>query len=216
MSGIVYILTNPAMPDLAMLGSAADEAGLRARVTGFSAQDAVPMPFSIHYARAVADADDTRQKLEAGISDVRLSSDKDFFRIAPEKATLLLQVADGEDVFISDASADDLEEQQVQRQVLRLRGRFLFSMVGIKPGAELEFSRDRSLKATVVDDRTIEFEGRKTSLSAAARQIMKRTANVSYSLRGPDFWMYGGEILTGRRLRMEDELQDDEERMQAG
>lgn len=216
MRGIVYILTNPAMPDLAMLGSVTDEEGLRARVADFSAREVAPMAFSIHYARAVADAAGTRRKLEAGISDVRLSPCKDFFRIAPEKATLLLQVADGEDVFISDASADDLEEQQVRRRVLRLRGRFLFSMVGIKPGAELVFSRDAGVRATVVDDRMISFEGRVTSLSAAAQQILQRKANVKYNLRGPDFWMYEGDTLTGRRLRMEDQLQDDEESLQAG
>lgn len=212
MSGIVFILTNPFMPDLVLLDTAPDEASLRQRVAQLSTHEAVPVSFSIHYARSVADAESTLEKIFTGVSDTRIISKKNFFRIAPEKITSILQIADGKDVVVDDASADDLEEQKAKGKA-KIEA-FRFSMVGIKPGTELHFSRDPSITAVVEDDRGIRFEGEVMSMSKAARKVFMRLYGVNYPLRGPHFWMHAGETLTELRLRLEDA--EEEEMRQVG
>lgn len=46
--------------------------------------------------------------------------------------------------------------------------------IDLKVGDELTFSRDESVTATVVDGRQVEFEGRTTTLSQAANEVLGR------------------------------------------
>ena len=73
-------------------------------------------------------------------------------------------------------------------------------MVDISIGAELTFTRDENIKVKVIDNRSIEFNGEITSLSAAARKIL----NVHHPISGTIYWIYDGETLDERRKRYEE------------
>ena len=105
---------------------------------------------------------------------------------------------------------EDIVEDQGERETLErertIRSRFNFSMVGIPHGSTLSFYNDESITATVVDDRTIEFEGEVQSLTKAARTILLReNPNRNPAIPGPRYWVFEGESVTARRLRMETE-----------
>ena len=52
------------------------------------------------------------------------------------------------------------------------RSRFKFSMIGLKPFETLEYVRDNSITARIVDDRSIEIDGNTTSLSLSAPKFV--------------------------------------------
>lgn len=75
-------------------------------------------------------------------------------------------------------------------------------MVDIPVGAELYFSRDENVKARVIGrtgSGSIEFNGKPTSLSTAAQEVLGYRNVVS----GTDYWVYDGETLDERRRRMQ-------------
>lgn len=74
-------------------------------------------------------------------------------------------------------------------------------MVGIPIGAELNFSRDNNIKAIVIDNHYINFNGEKISLSKSAQKIL----GYEYGIAGTDYWMYDSETLDERRRRIESE-----------
>ena len=212
MSGIVFILTNPYMPDLVLIDTAPDEFGLKQRVGQLSSHETIPESFSIYHARSVTDAEDTLEKIAGIFSDGRIDPEKKFFRSDPEKVTKTLQLVSGNDVVIDDTSANDLEDQKKRKVPARP---FRFSMVGLEPGTELHFSRNISITATVEDDRHIMFEGEVTSLSSAAKKVFAKHHGKHYqSLWGPNFWMHAGETLAELRLRLEEA--EEEEMRQVG
>ena len=79
-------------------------------------------------------------------------------------------------------------------------------MVGIPEGAEIYFKERPAKKAIVVGSKNIDFDGKITSLSQSAREILE----LHYPVQGTIYWMYkdplfGTETLNERRKRLEQE-----------
>lgn len=91
------------------------------------------------------------------------------------------------------------EHEAEEARIKQRRAPFKFSMVGLKPGDEVVFAGDASKRATVVDERHVEYEGVTTSLSALAEEL----TGLGHALQGPLYFSYEGELLTERRDRME-------------
>ena len=70
-------------------------------------------------------------------------------------------------------------------------------------GAMLSFARDENIKATVVDDTTIEFEGQHSSLNKAALKAIHRLGYDWRAIQAPMYWLFEGETLLERRDRLE-------------
>lgn len=95
------------------------------------------------------------------------------------------------------AELDALHREQSRRE------QFRFSMVDVPIGATLTFSKDETITARVVDDKRIEFEGNITSTSAAATKLLHRRGWTLRAAQGPLYWMFEGETLAERRIRLE-------------
>ena len=86
---------------------------------------------------------------------------------------------------------------------------FRFSHAQVPIGSELEFTRDRSIKCEVLDERLVRFRGKPTTLSGAAAQILHPTGWQSRNnLAGPLYWLYEGESLDARRRHFEENPED--------
>lgn len=97
---------------------------------------------------------------------------------------------------------DSKEDQDVLNDARKIRGRFNFKMVKIPIGAELYFSRDDNIKTRIINThgtKSIEFDGKKTSLSQSAQEIL----GYKYGVAGTDYWMYDGETFDERRRNFE-------------
>ena len=67
--------------------------------------------------------------------------------------------------------------------------------LGITKGSILVFSLDSSITAEVVNDTQIYFNGRNTSLSTAAIEVLKSRGRNPSSARGTIFWLYNGKSI---------------------
>ena len=126
--------------------------------------------------------------------DVRLSSSREFFTIAPEKAKIALEISGGKDV----TPTTDIVENQSDLQALekqRNKNRFNFMSIGIEPNTTLEFKKDTSQTCKVMDDDQVEFRGEITSLSKSALSIITEMGYEWGKIAGPQFWMYKGKTL---------------------
>lgn len=196
MNEIIYVLINEAMPGYVKIGKTTN---LEQRIRSLDTTS-VPLPFECFYACTVEDAGFVEKKLHDAFMDHRIRSSREFFEIAPERVVSALKLAEVENVTPKKDFVETEEDQQALNQARTKRSIFNFKMVDIPVGAELIFSRDENVKAKVVDNRSIEFNGEITSLSNAAKNIL----GYDYGVQGTAYWMYEGETLDERRKRIEE------------
>ena len=201
MSDLVYILTNPTIPDLVKIGRTTD---LDERLRSLSSHSGVPVPFECYYCCEVEDGADVEKRLHFGLGDHRINPKREFFRINPERAKMLLEgwalkdVTPNEDIVDSKEEKDSLNRERSRRSV------FTFSMVDIPIGSEITFLKDENKIARVTDEREVEYEGSRYSLNKVTLEILAKNFGKDWgSCRGPDYWIFENETLTERRLRME-------------
>jgi T5orf172 domain len=206
-TGIVYVLVNDAMPGLVKIGQTEN---LAARLYSLSNHSGVPLPFECHFAAKVKDYKSLESKLHKIFAPHRINKSREFFQMSPERVVLAISVGTYEDVTPTKSQASTPDEKEGLKALEKShianerRGKTLLSKLGIVIGSELTFSRDADIKATVIEGDKIEFEGKPTSLSAAALVALKRLHYKSTTANGAAYWMFEGELLTERRLRLED------------
>jgi hypothetical protein len=202
MPEIVYLLTNPTMPDLVKIGRTTD---LEARLRQLSTHSGVPVPFECFYACEVANSVKVEKALHDAFGDHRINSRREFFRLNPDRAVAILELVAMKDATLTVEVAEDQAELDALHREQTRREQFRFSMVDIAPGAVLTFSKDELITATVVDDKRINFQGEITSTSAAATKLLHRIGWTLRAAQGPLYWVYEGETLAERRIRLEND-----------
>jgi hypothetical protein len=202
MPEIVYLLTNPTMPDLVKIGRTTD---LEARLRQLSTHSGVPVPFECFYACEVANSVKVEKALHDAFGDHRINSRREFFRLNPDRAVAILELVAVKEATLTVEVAEDQAELDALHREQTRREQFRFSMVDIAPGSVLTFSKDELITATVVDDKRIDFQGEITSTSAAATKLLHRIGWTLRAAQGPLYWVYEGETLAERRIRLENE-----------
>ncbi len=87
--------------------------------------------------------------------------------------------------------------------------------LGILPGAHLEFWEELDLPddelphCIVTENNKVIYAGETLSLSAAALKVLHAAGRTAKSVNGALYWVFDGETLAARRLRMEDENGND-------
>jgi hypothetical protein len=209
MTEIVYVLTNEAMPGLVKIGCTTDDLTGRIRAlfgTG------VPLPFELFYACEVTDCRFVERQMHDAFGDHRISKSREFFRIAPERVKAALTIGALREIKLGDQIFENLpdtqessDEVKADVEAAKRRARFQFSMVGIKPGAELRLEKDPSKTCTTVDERNkVNFKGNITSLSDAALQALHELDYDWTAAGGPWEWTYGGKRLSDLRTEIEE------------
>jgi hypothetical protein len=205
MTEIVYILTNPVIPDLVKVGRTNN---LEERVRSLSAHSGVPVPFEVYYACVVRDSVKVEKHIHEGFGDHRVNPKREFFRINPERVLAILKLVEEQDITPSRDFVEDADEQQSLNKERTRRLNFTFSSIGIPVGSTLHFVRDANITVKVVDDRNVEFEGSATPLSQCTLALLKRDYDwKSQRAIGIDFWAYENDSLSERPNRLEDEGQ---------
>ena len=222
--GAVYYMhcvTNPTMQELVKIGmiEKGDIDTLQLRVKKrisdlFSTS--TPVPFQLYYAVAVDDPKTIERRLHIAFESMRINSNREFFRIAPEQVAEAMKLTGGEEIKLDDTPSDDAEitvadikagAREQARENRRLSN-FMFSMVNIPPGETITYIKDPSITATVYDDRNkVLFEGEVMSTSRAAGIVLERRGFARDS-GAPSCWEYDGETLHDRRLHMTEEYDE--------
>ena len=187
----VYILINEAMPGIIKIGWTDKKVEERMKELDTTS---TPVPFTCYFAKRVEDPTFVESKLHEAFDEFRIRDNREFFRMSPDQAKAALEIATGTDV----TPKDDVVESESDRVALnkeRNRNRFNFDEAGIEPGEILEFKKDPSIKAKVLDNGQIDFRGTRTSLSQSALIIVQEMGYKWNKIAGPQFWMYKGKTL---------------------
>ena len=187
----VYILINEAMPGIIKIGWTDKKVEERMKELD---KTSTPVPFTCYFAKRVEDPTFVESKLHEAFDEFRIRDNREFFRMSPDQAKAALEIATGTDV----TPKDDVVESESDRVALnkeRNRNRFNFDEAGIEPGEILEFKKDPSIKAKVLDNGQIDFRGTRTSLSQSALIIVQEMGYKWNKIAGPHFWMYKGKTL---------------------
>jgi hypothetical protein len=143
------------------------------------------------------------KQLHDGFDDFRVNPKREFFRIDPERIVSILRLVMIKDVTpSSDIVEDEVDQRSLDKERI-IRSRFNFEMIDIPMGSTLTFTKDITKTAKVLDKQKIEFEGEVHSLSSSALEIVHSMGYTWSQISGPSYWVYEGETLTERRLRME-------------
>lgn len=193
---IIYVLRNEAMPGLVKVGKTTD---LKERIRSLSHPTGIPLPFEVYYASEVDDMQKDEQWLFSVFSDRRVREGREFFKIDPERVVAALKRIEKRDVTPKSlqeslARATDEEKREIKKKK-EIASKFDFKKYGIPVGAEIVFSRDPSVRAKVFPDNKIELNGKVTSLSKSAQELL----GYHYGIAGPLYWMFEDETLNERR-----------------
>lgn len=215
-SGYVYILVNPSMPDWIKIGNAAD---VNDRVRHLNNKTAVPLKFRIYATLQVDDCEAVENNIHSLIDAVddtlrarentktlKKARKREFFKMSPENAFRIFGVVVGMMKLPQESLVRVMpgEEEQMEEDVANIarRDKMTFKQLHIPIGSELTFLYDDTKKCIVVDDvRGVEYNGESISMSALAQQL----TGYKHRPQGSAFWVYKGETLLARRLRMEKE-----------
>ena len=199
--GIVYVLVNEAMPGYVKIGKTKD---IGARIRSLD-NTSVPVPFTCFFAAQVEKYDFIEHQLHDVFGDHRVRSNREFFRVSPERVVSAIKITSYKDVTPSVDFVETPEDQKALDWTRARRPVFRFSSAKIPHGAILVFTRDQKVTCVVIDDKKVLMNGLEVSLSRAA-DIALRQLGISWkSVQGPAYWEYEGEILDERRTRIASE-----------
>ena len=199
--GIVYVLTNPAMPGYVKIGKTRN---LQSRLKSLDKTN-IPLPFKCVYAIEVENYGDIEQLAHSAFDHARTRSKREFFEIDEAQVISALIISGGKDVTPGKDTAEDQESLEALEKASERRSRFKFSMIGLKEGDEITYSKMPNVIAAVQSETTVMFEDEEVSIYQATMTLLNRQGISWKSVQGQQYWEYGGETLSQRRRRMEEE-----------
>ena len=191
MEGTVYVLTNPAMPDVVKIGKTTRNVELRLAdlySTG------VPLPFECAYAARVKDVDRTEKAFHTAFEPSRVNPRREFFNINPEQAIAVLELMAIEDVTPSvqnEAKNIDVEATvSAEKFKKKRRPNQNFFEMGLKEGDILKFGRNDEF-CTVLNGRQVSYKDEAWFLSNLTNKLLDRTG----PMHGAPYWYFNGKNL---------------------
>lgn len=207
-AGYVYILTNPSFKeDWVKIGKSVRPVDVRSKDLD---NTAVPLPFEIYAAIKTSKFNEVEKLVHKTIdrlTDLRIRQNREFFNVPPQVAFDIFKdiasaVEDAELIEYKKGDADSADDDSDECPHAR-RGRFKFSMVGIKIGEKITFIPTGTI-VTVASDDTVEYDGRIYKLSPFVGTYMPANKrNTSNAYQGSKFFSYKGKILDDLRKEAE-------------
>jgi hypothetical protein len=192
--GIVYVLTNSAMPGLTKVGKTSQE-DIQTRM-GQLYTTGVPVQFDCMYACKVKDYAEVEAALHHAFGNTRVNPKREFFQIEPERVISVLKLLALEDVTpqVEEELSEGLDATDKESRDALARSRrppINFGVMKIPVGAILTYKDNDQIWVKVVDDRHVEYNGAPCSLTKAHRDIFK----LDYNAQPTPYWTYNGKTL---------------------
>lgn len=194
--GIVYVLSNRAMPGLVKIGmTTRPELDTRLKelyTTG------VPVPFDVEYACEVkaSDCNKIEKALHTAFDPQRVNINREFFQIKKEQAIAILELFNQKDVTteVSDEMDNDLDAGDIasKQKATKHRPPLNFSQMGIPIGSILTYNADPKITVTVISEKKVEYMGEETSLTTVTSKLLES----KYAVQPTPKWSYNGQNLS--------------------
>lgn len=194
-AGIVYALTNPAMPGLVKIGMTS-RMEIAQRMKELYSSTGVPLPFECVYACEVKDFAKAEKALHIAFAPDRINPNREFFKIDTERVIAILEILGPNNMkkeVNSDLDAGVSSEEKAAREIMKKkRPAFNFERMEIPVGSILKFVNDDQVEIEVVEGNKVKYKGETMSLSAATQRLLP------YITHPTPYWIYEGEKLSDR------------------
>jgi hypothetical protein len=202
---IVYVLTNPAMPNLTKIGKTT-QGDVETRLSQLYTSG-VPVPFECAFACQVRDCTEVESALHLAFGNTRVNPKREFFKIEPERVIAVLKLLSVKDVTPQvekelTEGLDNTDKESREDLERSRRPNMNFAQMNIPVGAVLLY-KDGAVQVTVADEKHVNYKDRVCSLTAATKEIM----GLDYSVQPAPHWTYEGKSLK----RIYDDTYSDEE-----
>lgn len=197
--GIVYVLSNSAMPNLVKIGmTTRNEIDSRMREL-FST--GVPFPFECEYACKVLayDCSKIEKALHIAFHPYRVNASREFFKILPEQAIAILKLLDKSSDITNEVAAeinDDItasDKVAAQKFKQNRRPPLNFREMGISVGSKLQYTKDEQIiEIEVCADKKVSFNNQERSLTSVTQELL----GLDYSVQPTPYWTYNGKNLS--------------------
>lgn len=215
--GVIYILTNPSFPEYVKIGYADD---IQRRLKQLNRSECVPFAFRVYATYEVADRLSDIQihniidSLNPNLRSIETFEGKkrvrEFYAMTKEDAFKLLEgiakingltknlkLHTPTQSEVNDTeTANEVKEESIER-----RSPFSFYACGIKKGEQIIYKNNTAIICTVAGDRTINYKGTITSVSALAQKLLES----NHPVQGTLHFTYNDEVLADLRARLETE-----------
>ena len=212
--GVIYILTNPSFPDYVKIGYADD---VDERLRQLNRSECIPFSFRVYATYEVNNRlvdlklhnliDQLNPTLRSIENNNGKQRKREFYAMAPQEAYAILEaIAEihgySDRLKLWTMNTNEEQEQEVAQEISAERKErlspFTFSKCNIQPGEVIVYYNNPNIICTVVDDKNVEYEGKKYSLSALATEL----SGSKWGVAGPRYFKYKGEWLNDVRRRI--------------
>ena len=194
--GIVYVLTNSAMPGLVKIGMTTRES-IDTRMKELYSTG-VPVPFDCVYACEVKASDCAKieKALHKAFEPNRINANREFFSIKSEQATAILELFDRKDItneVTAEIENDLTPEDKVAGEKIKSTRRppMNYREMGINVGSKLVFVIDPSIQVIISGDKKVSYNGEELSLTAVTKKLL----GITHALQPTAYWEYEGKNL---------------------
>ncbi len=189
---IVYVLTNPAMPNLVKIGKTT-RSDVMARMNELYSSG-VPYPFECAYAVEVDNCSTVEKALHIAFDPYRGNHKREFFSIAPEQAIVILKLLGSKDVtplVNEDLNINVSDAERESAKKAKRSPNINFTEMGIPIGSMLVFAGDEDVEVTVVSDRKVSYNNEDVFLSRVTRELLE----LDYNVQPTKYWTTDGRNL---------------------
>ncbi len=189
--GIVYVLTNEAMPGYVKIGlTQQNDVGDRVKQLD---NTSIPVPFECYFAAHVEDCRKVERTLHFVFGGDRARRNREFFTIEPDLAKAIIELVAIDKIDLTDEEQDiDPKERQDIEELRSRREIRTFKTLNVPIGSELTFVKDDQVTCLVSGTRKVTFEGKELSPSAAALEVIHQMGYEWTSVNGMEYWTYNG------------------------
>ena len=196
--GIVYVLTNEAMPGMVKIGMT-NRNDIKSRL-GELYTTGVPLPFTCEYACRVPKA--RLQGIEKALHDAfapqRVNESREFFRISKDQVIPLLKVInDLQDITeevekqIGETLTEEDRTALNKAKSIKRRPPMNYLQMGLQVGQELVYVENSDITCTIVGERKVLYNDEETSLT----KITTALKGAKQAIQPTGFWTANGRNL---------------------
>lgn len=200
--GYIYILTNPAFPNLVKLGYTDN---IESRIKTLNSNSGLPDPYSCYaYYKVKKRLTDLQlhDLIDILNPTLRHSKNREFYEMSADEAYNILEIISkitGTEEQLVNVQNQSTQNIDSQAQIYSKKAeRTTFKMLQIPIGSDLVFTKDSNVIVKTVDDiNTVEYNGVNYTISRLVMELLK-----TQSARGVQYFTYNGELLIDRRTRL--------------